>query len=123
MAKALPERFLANDGDETCRECDKVRKLCRHCDRCHEHCECPDECPRCGGLTGVHAWEVAQVQKLETCRCLECIICHKMVIDDHADFGYGLTDVEAQHNTMSIVCEDCVDKKRTPPSAQERGLA
>lgn len=121
----LPERFLKAEAEVFCPVCDKVRATCRQCERCREHCDCSETCPRCGGLMGTMAWKEALVLGKEECRCLECIICHTMTIDDHMDFSYGLTEEQTQENTgcsSTGVCETCVNKKRIPPSAKERGF-
>jgi hypothetical protein len=125
MARKLPERFLKSDGESFCQECDKVRALCRWCDRCRKHCDCPEECPTCGGLVGAKAIEVAHVQGMEICGCFDCVICHKRVHQDDADFGYGLTEAQTEENygtAATVVCETCVRRKRVPPPASERGF-
>jgi len=125
MSRKLPERFLKSDGESFCSVCDKVRALCRMCDRCREHCECPESCEVCGGLTGPLAGAVADVQKLEVCGCIDCLICGEKTHRDYADYGYGLTEEQAFENsgtTATAVCEKCVAKGKTPPPASQRGF-
>lgn len=127
MARRLPDRFFKPDPEEVCQNptCEKHRMLCKDCECCSDHCECPEVCPRCGGLWGPNSWEVAQARGVEQCGCLECIICHQMVHEDYADYGYGLSEEQAQDNRgcdCTVVCPSCVEKGLTPPPPSQRGF-
>jgi hypothetical protein len=127
MAKKLPARFYRADLDEVCFTCDKHRMLCKDCERCSDHCECPEICPLCNGLLG-HLLPPGA----EPCWCLDCAICGKPVNQDLADYGYGLTEDQAQENfgtactavceACTAVCEACVAARRVPPSPESRGF-